>query len=136
MLRLQYVKLLSIRSRYFFVTMKKSNNQGECPTENFLKLISGPWTIVILWRLAQCEPIRFGALKRAVDGISARVLTERLRKLEDAGFITRDYKPTVPPEVSYALSAKGCELRQTLGTLDHLARKWESDECAAPDASK
>lgn len=80
---------------------------------------------MILWKLAQFGPIRFGALKREVHGVSSRMLTERLRKLEEAGFIVRDYKPTVPPEVSYALSARGCELRATLDTLDELAKKWE-----------
>ncbi len=46
------------------------------------------------------------ALRRSVPGISSRVLTERLRALEAKGFLYRDYKPTIPPEVTYGLDAE------------------------------
>ncbi len=89
-----------------------------------LRLLMGTWTTYILWVLRNQGPLRFGALQRAVGKISARVLTERLRLLEEAGIIYRDYRPTVPPEVSYGLTERGQELGTVLDGLDRLARGW------------
>lgn len=105
--------------------MKFSEAPVSCPMDSLLQIISGPWTTYILWRLANHGTVRFGELKRLVPGISSRVLTERLRKLEEAGFVTRTYKPTIPPEVSYALSDRGLELRSILNQLADLSIKWE-----------
>ncbi|PCJ91195.1 MAG: transcriptional regulator [Hyphomicrobiales bacterium] len=93
-----------------------------------LRIISGPWTTYILWQLTNHDSVRFGALKRLVPGISSRVLTERLRKLESAGLVIRDYKPTIPPEVSYSLSERGLELRDVLSGLSTLSIKWDLAE--------
>ena len=49
----------------------------------------------ILWVLSTSGPTRFGALRRQIDGISSRLLTERLRDLEEKGFIYRHYEPTI-----------------------------------------
>ncbi|MCF6273146.1 MAG: helix-turn-helix transcriptional regulator [Rhodobacteraceae bacterium] len=68
--------------------------------------------------------MRFGELKRDVAGISSRVLTERLRKLEDAGLVHRDYQSTIPPQVSYSLTPRGAELRDILNELSEVAQKW------------
>lgn len=60
----------------------KSVQPASCPMEALLRVITGPWTIYILWVLSEQGPQRFGATKRLVPGISTRVLTERLRMLE------------------------------------------------------
>jgi DNA-binding HxlR family transcriptional regulator len=88
----------------------------------------GPWTSYILWLLHTQGAQRFGALKNAMPGISAKVLTERLRMLEEAGLLVRDYKPTVPPEVSYSLSARGGDLQGVLNAVGDLAMKWQEEE--------
>ncbi len=98
-----------------------------CLAQNFINLLSGPWTIIILMRLAQNGPMRFGSLRRSVDGISPRMLTQRLRLLEKNGFVIRSYKPTVPPEVTYSLSERGCEMRKLLVDLENLAEKWSQN---------
>lgn len=104
--------------------MKFSQSPISCPMDELLRIISGPWTTYILWRLANNKNVRFGELKRIVPGISSRVLTERLRKLEEAGLVIRTYKPTIPPEVSYSLSERGLELRDILNQLSDLSIKW------------
>ena len=104
--------------------MKFSQSPISCPMDELLRIISGPWTTYILWRLANNKNVRFGELKRIVPGISSRVLTERLRKLEEAGLVIRTYKPTIPPEVSYSLSDRGLELRDILNQLSDLSIKW------------
>jgi DNA-binding HxlR family transcriptional regulator len=97
----------------------------------FLRLLMGPWTTYILWVLSTKGPTRFGALKREIAGISAKVLTERLRLLEDAGVIYRHYKATIPPEVTYGLTERGKELRQVLDALNDIARRWHEADRAA-----
>jgi DNA-binding HxlR family transcriptional regulator len=90
-----------------------------------LRLLMGPWTTHILWILRQRGPLRFGVLKREVRGISSRMLTERLRTLEEAQVVFREYYPSVPPEVTYGLTRRGLELREV---LDALARCWNTED--------
>ncbi len=78
-----------------------------CPMEGLLHIITGPWTIYILWFLSEHGDQRFGALKRLVPGISTRMLTERLRMLEHAGVVWRRQALTIPPAVTYGLTARG-----------------------------
>ncbi|MGC9198250.1 MAG: winged helix-turn-helix transcriptional regulator [Acidobacteriaceae bacterium] len=93
-----------------------------------LHLLMGPWTTVILWILRQNGPLRYGRIKHHVSGISARMLTERLRLLEDAGILYRTYLPTIPPQVTYGLTERGQELGPILDRLDDLAQKWQKED--------
>ena len=87
-----------------------------CPLEASLKLLSGAWTPKILWYL-QSEPRRFGDLKRDLGEISAKVLTTRLRELEERGVISREVKHTSPPTVEYALTSLGQRLHPILEAI-------------------
>lgn len=98
---------------------------SHCPSEQILKLLSGPWTLTILWLLSNHGPARFGELRRKTKGISAKVLTERLRMLEAEDIVYRDYKPTIPPQVTYGLAARGQDLAQVLSLIDKVAKKWQ-----------
>jgi DNA-binding HxlR family transcriptional regulator len=82
----------------------------------------------ILWALSTNGPTRFGVLRRQVEGISSRVLTERLRLLEKKEFIYRDYEPTIPPSVTYGITKRMKDIQKVLGELDHLARKWQQED--------
>jgi len=97
----------------------------ECPSEQLLNLLAGPWTLSILWLLSNNGPTRFGELRRKINGISAKVLTERLRRLEEEDIIYRDYKPTIPPQVTYGLAERGEDLAQVLALIDKIAQKWQ-----------
>jgi DNA-binding HxlR family transcriptional regulator len=94
------------------------------PLEKLLNQISGHWTMYILWILNTNGALRFGELKRKVDGISTKVLTERLRKLEAIDIVHRDYEPTIPPQVTYKLTDRGKELSGALDHLCELASRW------------
>ena len=96
-----------------------------CPLDSLLRTISGPWTIYILCRLHQNGPARFEQLKRQLGGISSKMLTERLRKLEKAEIIYREYQPTIPPKVTYGLTTEGEELNTVLDQFNVLAKKWQ-----------
>ena len=108
--------------------MRKTREENPCPMDTLLRLLMGPWTTQILWVLRTQGALRFGALQRQLGQISARVLTQRLRLLEEAGILYRDYRPTVPPEVSYGLTEKGRQLGTVLDGLDTLARQWAAED--------
>src|SRR6202050_4960984 len=88
-----------------------------CPMGGLLETLARPWTLHILWVLSTNGPTRFGALRRSVPGISSRVLTQRLRGLEQGGFIFRTYKPTIPPEVTYGLTRRMKDIEKVLDEL-------------------
>ena len=94
-------------------------------TISLLEMLTRPWTLLIMSVIAKRGPTRFGRLRRVVQGISARILTERLRFLEESGFVYREYKPTIPPEVTYGSTSKLRELEKVLDEFSHLAKKWE-----------
>lgn len=103
-----------------------------CPMDGLLRLLMGPWTTYIIYVLRTNGPTRFGELKRKVTGVSAKVLTERLRMLEKAEIILRDYDATIPPKVTYSLAARGAELVDVIDRLDGVARKWQIEDAASP----
>lgn len=91
---------------------------------SLLRVLAGPWTLHILWILTSEGPARFGTLRQKVAGISAKVLTERLRLLEAEGFVLRQYEPSIPPRVTYAPTGRMQELRPVLCELNQLAASW------------
>lgn len=78
----------------------------ECPVATTVQLIGSKWKLLILRNLLM-RPWRFNELKKSLDGISQKVLTDSLRSMEDDGIITRTVYPEVPPRVEYALSELG-----------------------------
>ena len=68
------------------------------------------WKPAILFVLVRHGPIRFGQLRRAIPGISQKMLTERLRQLERDGLVKRSHFPEIPPRVEYAVTNIGLEL--------------------------
>jgi DNA-binding HxlR family transcriptional regulator len=99
-----------------------------CPMDSILRLLAGPWTTYIVWILSERGKQRFGTLKRQVGGISTRLLTARLRLLEESGLVLRHVVQTTPPQVSYELTARGHELGAALGQLNNVAVRWEAED--------
>ena len=114
--------------------MGRIKREAVCPMDGLLRVISGPWTTYILWRLANFGEVRFGELKRLVPGISSRVLTDRPRGLESAGLVYRIHKPTIPPQVSYGLTEHGMAFRTILDDLNALATKLGMTDGHAGDS--
>ena len=98
-----------------------------CSIGGMLELLTRPWTLHILWALSHNGPTRFGILKKQVEGISARVLTERLRTLEEKRFVFRHYEPTIPPAVTYGITDRMKDIEKVLAQLEGLARKWQGE---------
>jgi DNA-binding HxlR family transcriptional regulator len=98
-----------------------------CPIHTLLEVLARPWTLHILWTLSNNGPTRFGALRRSVQGISSRMLAERLRDLEREGFLFRDYQPTIPPSVTYGLTEEAKGVRKMLDDLGAVALRLKRD---------
>jgi DNA-binding HxlR family transcriptional regulator len=103
---------------------------ASCPMDFILRMLMGPWTTYILYNLKTHGPQRFGELKRRVAGISAKMLTERLRTLEGAALVRRDYEATIPPKVTYSMTQRGHELDDVLGKLAEIGMRWETEDAA------
>ena len=98
-----------------------------CAIGGLLELLTRPWTLHILWVLSHNGPLRFGVLRRQIEGISARVLTERLRTLESAGFVFRHYEQTIPPAVTYGITDRMTDIEKVLAQLESLSQKWHGE---------
>ena len=82
---------------------------SHCPTRQVLDCIADKWTVLIIRRLSN-GTLRFAELRRAVDGISQKVLTNTLRRLERDGMVTRRIYASVPPKVEYSMTSLGRSL--------------------------
>jgi DNA-binding HxlR family transcriptional regulator len=90
-----------------------------CPTRMALDRIADKWTVLIVGQLSTGVH-RFGELRRVIDGISPKILTQKLRELERDGLITRKVYASIPPKVEYSLTPLGQTL---IGLLDAI-RIW------------
>ena len=97
---------------------------SECPVEYTASMIANKWKILILRDLLTGTK-RYNELTRSVVGISAKVLTENLRELENDGIITRTVYPVVPPKVEYSLTEKGNELRPIIELMKEYGIKYK-----------
>ena len=88
----------------------------ECPVATTVQLIGSKWKLLIIRNL-RMRPWRFNELKKDLDGISQKVLTDSLRSMEEDGLITRTVYPEVPPRVEYALSELGQSMSPILDAM-------------------
>jgi DNA-binding HxlR family transcriptional regulator len=94
----------------------------KCPSRTVLELLANKWVTLTLTFLTD-GPRRFGELRRRLDGITQKSLTQTLRLLERDGLVTRTVYPTVPPRVEYALTPLG----ESAGELAAHIRLWAED---------
>src|SRR5579859_468637 len=104
-----------------------------CPTRTLLDSIADKWATLVI-DLLGLGPRRFGALRRAIDGISQKMLTQTLRNLERDGLVSRRVYPTTPPSVEYALTPLGATLIEPVGALRAWAEANIEQVLAARDA--
>ena len=87
-----------------------------CPVATTVQLIGSKWKLLILRNLLM-RPWRFNELRRDLEGISQKVLTESLRSLEADGIVTRTVYPEVPPRVEYSLTPLGESMKPILDAM-------------------
>ena len=88
-----------------------------CPVATTVQMIGSKWKLLIMRNLLQ-RPWRFNELKKDLEGISQKVLTDSLRSMEADGIITRSVYPEVPPRVEYALSDLGESMRPIMDAME------------------
>lgn len=108
--------VLSINGFTFMPKKKFSVYDEQCPSHNVLEKISDKWSILIINILLN-KTSRFGELKREIGGISPKMLTQTLMKLERFGFIVRRSFPVLPMKVEYSVTPLGHELGMILNSL-------------------
>jgi len=94
-----------------------------CSVEATLSVIGGRWKPVILFHLLEQDVLRFNAMKRSIEGITQRMLTNQLRELESDGVVQRKVYAEVPPRVEYRLTQYGKTLKPILVAM----REWGAE---------
>lgn len=88
-----------------------------CPVATTVQIIGSKWKLLILRNLLQ-RPWRFNELKKDLDGISQKVLTDSLRSMEADGIIDRTVYAEIPPRVEYSLNEVGETLRPVIKAME------------------
>ncbi|UJW28461.1 helix-turn-helix transcriptional regulator [Saccharothrix sp. AJ9571] len=96
--------------------MRARPGDHHCALDAVLGMLSGKWKVLLLWELSE-RPRRFGDLRRALDGISEKVLSAHLRELENDGLCLRTERPGAVLHVEYSLTGAGAGLLGALGPL-------------------
>lgn len=94
----------------------KPNASPGCRVERVLDLIDGKWKGVILYQL-MTGTLRFNEIRRKINNVTQRMLTNQLRELEEDGLIVRKVYAQVPPKVEYSLSDRGRSLEPVINSL-------------------
>jgi DNA-binding HxlR family transcriptional regulator len=95
---------------------------AQCPCREVLDLLANKWAALAIGALED-TPQRFGELQRRLQGVSPKVLTQTLRRLEEGGFVDRTVYPAVPLHVEYSLTDLGISVSRPLAQL----RTWVED---------
>jgi len=105
--------------------MKTKEELPDCPVATTVQLIGSKWKLLILRNLL-ARPWRFNELRKSLEGISQKVLTDSLRSMEEDGIITRTVYPEVPPRVEYALSELGESMRPIIKSMEEFGLSYKA----------
>ncbi|MDL2235137.1 helix-turn-helix transcriptional regulator [Christensenellaceae bacterium OttesenSCG-928-L17] len=102
------------------------------PFRYTLFVIGGKWKMLILYTIAEHQPIRYNELQRKIGGITYKTLSLQLKQLEADGLLTRVEYPQIPPKVEYSLSNKGQSIMPVLDAMcnwgqDNIAEDFNAD---------
>ncbi len=98
---------------------------ANCPTRQVLNRIADKWAVLVLGLLVK-EPVRFNQLRRSIDGLSQKMLSQTLKNLERDGLVHREAKATVPVTVEYSITPLG----QTLAETVEATKVWAESHIA------
>ncbi|MCF6428127.1 helix-turn-helix transcriptional regulator [Amycolatopsis tucumanensis] len=100
-----------------------------------LDALANKWTLLVLSFLRRSDgPVRFNELRRRLEGITQKSLTQTLRALERDGLVDRAVYPTVPPRVEYSLTALGTQVGDMFNVLGEWAEEHVGEILAAREA--
>ena len=104
----------------------------KCPAETTLGVIGGRWKVVLLYHLFHGTK-RFSQLRRAISGITQKMLTQQLREMERDGLVHREVYAAVPPKVEYSLTPLGMSLEPVIDAMCDWGMRYRRGELQ-PDA--
>lgn len=104
-----------------------------CPVATTVQLIGSKWKLLIMRNLLT-RPWRFNELRKNLEGISQKVLTDNLRSMEADGIITRTVYAEVPPRVEYALSELGESMRPIIKSMEIWGNNYKENYLHTPEA--
>ena len=99
---------------------------ANCPTRTVLDHVTSKWGVLVIIALSQ-QGLRWGELRRTIEGISEKMLASTLRTLEADGLVLREAQATIPPRVDYSLTDRGRELADRMLPL----MDWIAENAAA-----
>ena len=111
------------------MALKRRKNKSavpphDCPISECMAVLGGAWTPNVVWYLSG-GPRRFSELQEDIPGVSAKMLTARLRSLEKKGVVNRRVRPTSPPSVEYSLTDIGLELVPAIDAIVSVGHKMK-----------
>lgn len=109
---------------------RKNRMPTACPVSDCMAFLGGAWTPYILWSLGPC-PRRFSELRADIPLVSAKVLTQRLRELEERGIVTRSVLDSSPPAVEYALTTLGHEFMPVIKAIAEVGQRLKDKTALA-----
>jgi DNA-binding HxlR family transcriptional regulator len=105
---------------------------AECPSQRVLETIADKWSVIVIYALSTTETSRYSELQRLISGVSQKMLTQTLRKLERDGLVERQVYPVVPPKVEYSLTPLGKTLTELLKAIC----KWSESHLNEIEAAR
>ncbi len=124
-----------VKGKYLMETVREQEQCDEtvgdlysetCPCREILDLVASKWSALIIGRLEE-DTHRFGQLRRAIPGVTQKMLTQTLRRLEKDGLVHREVIPTRPPQVEYSLTDLGRSASSPLAAI----RDWSEANLGA-----
>jgi DNA-binding HxlR family transcriptional regulator len=106
-------------------TSAASGELSGCPLDPVLNFLALKWLVHIVWLLGQAQTLRFAELQRQLPGVSAKVLSARLKQLEVLALVEREDKGTSPPHVIYRLTPYGRSINEFLAGVELQARQLQ-----------
>lgn len=104
--------------------MLKREELPECDVATTVQIIGNKWKLLIMRNLLS-RSWRFNELRKSLDGVSQKVLTDSLRQLESDGIILRTVYPEIPPRVEYSLTELGESMRPILSAMENWGRSYK-----------
>lgn len=105
--------------------------RAECGSRQVLQMIANKWTALVICSLGP-GPLRYSELRRRIDGVSQKMLTQTLRHLERDGLVSRNIYPVVPPKVEYSLTSLGRTLFDPLKAIC----RWSEEHLSEMNAAR
>lgn len=106
----------------------KNEVKYSCPIEYTMNLIAGKWKLVILWHISQEKVMRYGEIKKSLNNITHKMLSQQLKELEADGFIHRESYSQIPPKVEYSLTKLGESFLPILESMSNWGKSHLKEE--------